>query len=101
MRLCTPSSMECTHSSLRLSLPKSLSRRQTGRRAGVSHLHGVDLSGNLVGHRTDISPAVIPWGRFAPLRPDLPNAATPEEEGGNGAARKFWEWNEEQVKHYI
>jgi retinol dehydrogenase-12 len=44
---------------------------------------------------------VIPWGRFAPLRSDLPKATKPEEEGGNGNAQKFWEWNEEQVKNYL
>jgi len=45
--------------------------------------------------------AVIPWGRFAPLRPDLPKATKPEEEGGNGTAQKFWEWNEQQVKDFV
>ncbi|SPQ24504.1 11172c2b-2db1-4dca-803f-84bab0c71b55 [Thermothielavioides terrestris] len=44
---------------------------------------------------------VIPWGRFAPLRADLPKATKPEDEGGNGNAVKFWEWNEEQVKDYV
>jgi hypothetical protein len=44
---------------------------------------------------------VIPWGRFAALRPDLTNATKPEEEGGNGNAEKFWKWNEEQVKGYL
>ncbi|KAK4208987.1 NAD(P)-binding protein [Rhypophila decipiens] len=44
---------------------------------------------------------VIPWGRLAPLRADLPKAVIPEEEGGNGNARLFWEWNEEQVKYYL
>ncbi|RDW68636.1 putative estradiol 17 beta-dehydrogenase [Coleophoma crateriformis] len=44
---------------------------------------------------------IIPWGRFASLRPDLPPATKPEAEGGNGNAQKFWEWNEEQVKAYL
>ncbi|KAM7191529.1 hypothetical protein V8F33_008880, partial [Rhypophila sp. PSN 637] len=44
---------------------------------------------------------VIPWGRLAPLRADLSKAVIPEEEGGNGNARLFWEWNEEQVKDYL
>jgi len=44
---------------------------------------------------------VIPWGRFAPLRSDLSQAAKPEEAGGNGTAQRFWEWNEEQVKAYL
>ncbi|KAF4614408.1 hypothetical protein G7Y89_g15328 [Cudoniella acicularis] len=44
---------------------------------------------------------IIPWGRFAPLRPDLPKATKPVEEGGNGNAQKFWQWNEEQVKDYL
>ncbi|CZR68472.1 related to Oxidoreductase, short-chain dehydrogenase [Phialocephala subalpina] len=34
---------------------------------------------------------IIPWGRFAPLRPDLPKATKLEEDGGNGNAQKFWE----------
>lgn len=49
----------------------------------------------------NLIPLVIPWGRFAPLRSDLPTAVKPEEDGGNGNARKFWEWNEEQVKAYL
>lgn len=44
---------------------------------------------------------IIPWGRFAPLRPDLHKATKSVVEGGNGNAQKFWEWNEEQVKHYL
>ena len=31
-------------------------------------------------------------------------AFPPEEEGGNGSAQRFWEWNEpneEQVKNYL
>ncbi|KAK4115439.1 NAD(P)-binding protein [Canariomyces notabilis] len=38
---------------------------------------------------------------FAPLRPDLPKATKPEEEGGNGNTQAFWNWNEEQVKAYL
>jgi hypothetical protein len=44
---------------------------------------------------------VVPWGKFAPLRPDLPKATKPEDEGGNGNAQKFWEWSEQQVKDYL
>ncbi|KAF2173444.1 hypothetical protein M409DRAFT_61850 [Zasmidium cellare ATCC 36951] len=44
---------------------------------------------------------VIPWGRLAPLRKDLPVAVKPKEQGGNGNAQEFWEWNEEQVKDYL
>ncbi|KAJ9663300.1 short-chain alcohol dehydrogenase [Coniosporium apollinis] len=44
---------------------------------------------------------VIPWGRFAPLRDDLEQAAKTEAEGGKGTAEKFWIWSEEQVKLYL
>ncbi|KAK3689261.1 hypothetical protein B0T22DRAFT_169306 [Podospora appendiculata] len=44
---------------------------------------------------------IIPWGRFAPLRQDLHKATVSKEEGGNGNAHQFWEWNEEQVKDYL
>lgn len=45
--------------------------------------------------------AVIPWGRIAPLRSDLPVAVKSTEDGGNGNANEFWEWNVEQVKGYL
>ncbi|KAE9369865.1 NAD(P)-binding protein [Stipitochalara longipes BDJ] len=41
------------------------------------------------------------WSKFAPIRPDLSQATKSEDEGGNGNAQKFWEWNEEQVKDYL
>ncbi|KAI1407898.1 putative estradiol 17 beta-dehydrogenase [Hypoxylon sp. FL1857] len=44
---------------------------------------------------------VIPWGRVAPLRADLGEAVAPLDEGGNGNAQQFWEWNEQQVKNYL
>ncbi|KAI8630460.1 hypothetical protein F5Y19DRAFT_427699 [Xylariaceae sp. FL1651] len=44
---------------------------------------------------------VIPFGRVASLRPDLPPATLPVEDGGNGNAQQFWEWNEQQVKDYL
>ncbi|KAK3173717.1 hypothetical protein OEA41_007049 [Lepraria neglecta] len=43
---------------------------------------------------------VVPWGRLYPIRQDLPDAIKPETEGGNGHAKKFWEWSEEQVRGY-
>jgi hypothetical protein len=44
---------------------------------------------------------VAPFGRFCTQRPDLEaGAAKPETEGGNNTVRKFWDWNEEQVKKY-
>jgi hypothetical protein len=30
----------------------------------------------------------------------MSDAIKPETEGGNGHARKFWEWSEEQVRNY-
>ncbi|KAI1772895.1 putative short-chain dehydrogenase [Hypoxylon cercidicola] len=44
---------------------------------------------------------VVPWGRMLPIRKDLVAATKTEEEGGNGTAKKFWEWTEEQVKPYV
>ncbi|KAH8195539.1 hypothetical protein TruAng_010299 [Truncatella angustata] len=44
---------------------------------------------------------IIPWGRVAPIRPDLPKATLPADEGGNGNAQQFWEWSEQQVKHFL
>ncbi|KAI0135788.1 short-chain dehydrogenase [Daldinia grandis] len=44
---------------------------------------------------------VIPWGRIRPVRKDLVEATKTEEEGGNGTAKKFWEWTDEQVNKYI
>jgi retinol dehydrogenase-12 len=31
----------------------------------------------------------------------LVDAAKSEVEGGNGHAKKFWEWSEEQVKEFL
>jgi hypothetical protein len=45
--------------------------------------------------------SVIPWGRFAAIRDDLLAASKTEAEGGSGLAKKFWDWNEEQVKAYL
>lgn len=44
---------------------------------------------------------VVPWGRIVPIRPDLPEAVLPREQGGNGNAEEFWEWNEKTVKDYL
>ncbi|KAI1391570.1 putative short-chain dehydrogenase [Hypoxylon trugodes] len=44
---------------------------------------------------------VIPFGRTRPIRKDLTAAAKTVEEGGNGTAKKFWEWTEEQIKPYV
>jgi len=34
------------------------------------------------------------------MRKDLIEASKTEAEGGSGIAKKFWEWNEEQVRPY-
>lgn len=47
------------------------------------------------------SHAVIPWGRFRGLRPDLLNATRAGAEGGTGRASKFWDWCEVQVQEYL
>ncbi|KAI8631156.1 hypothetical protein F5Y19DRAFT_473555 [Xylariaceae sp. FL1651] len=44
---------------------------------------------------------VVPFGRFMRPRKDLGEATKTEAEGGSGIARKFWEWNEEQVRSYL
>ncbi|CAN8095157.1 unnamed protein product [Discula destructiva] len=44
---------------------------------------------------------VIPWGRFYPLREDLVAATKLKDEGGNGHAKDFWDWSEEQVKDFV
>ncbi|KAF7538961.1 hypothetical protein G7054_g2545 [Neopestalotiopsis clavispora] len=51
----------------------------------------VDFSENWVG----------PFGQILPLRPDLPKATRPENEGGTGGTAKFWDWNEDQIKAYV
>ncbi|KAG5297429.1 short-chain dehydrogenase [Histoplasma ohiense] len=52
---------------------------------------------------TDKEPGnwIIPWGRVAPVRKDLVEAIKPETDGGNGTARKFWEWTENQIQPYL
>ncbi|KAI0596494.1 putative short-chain dehydrogenase [Biscogniauxia sp. FL1348] len=44
---------------------------------------------------------VVPFGRIMPIRKDLLDATKSEDEGGNGTARKFWDWTEDQVKPFI
>ncbi|CAI6340720.1 unnamed protein product [Periconia digitata] len=44
---------------------------------------------------------VIPFGRIREIRKDLHNARKSEAEGGNGTARNFYDWTEEQVKLFV
>ncbi|KAI2485420.1 FabG Dehydrogenase [Pyrenophora tritici-repentis] len=44
---------------------------------------------------------IVPWGRIYPIRSDLSDATKTEAEGGNGHAKAFWDWSEEQVKEYL
>ncbi|EOA81148.1 short-chain alcohol dehydrogenase [Exserohilum turcicum] len=44
---------------------------------------------------------IVPWGRLYPIRSDLLNATKSEAEQGNGHAKAFWEWSEEQVKAFL
>lgn len=68
----------------------------------MTHTYIVSTVISILGeHGSNLITVVIPWGRFAPLRPDLHKATKLEEDGGNGNAQKFWEWNEEQVKEYL
>ncbi|TFK75604.1 NAD(P)-binding protein [Pluteus cervinus] len=44
---------------------------------------------------------VIPWGRIATnVRKDLLDAMKPEEEGGSGRAKEFWEFCMEKTRDY-
>jgi hypothetical protein len=66
------------------------------------HTYVVSTTISILGERSsNLITVVIPFGRFAPFRPDLVKATRPEGEGGNGNAQNFWEWNEEQVKSYL
>ncbi|KAL1600516.1 short-chain alcohol dehydrogenase [Paraconiothyrium brasiliense] len=44
---------------------------------------------------------IWPWGRLGSVRQDLVAATKSETDGGNGNAKKFWDWTEEQVAKYI
>lgn len=50
-------------------------------------------------HR-ELTAVVIPWGRLHQIRKDLQDATKTEAEGGNGYAKKFWEWSEDQVREF-
>ncbi|KAI2466129.1 hypothetical protein F4781DRAFT_368545 [Annulohypoxylon bovei var. microspora] len=47
---------------------------------------------------------IMPWGRLLPdhsaVRQDIIKSMTPEEEGGLGYGKKFWDWCETQWKPY-
>ncbi|KAF5013815.1 hypothetical protein FDECE_234 [Fusarium decemcellulare] len=59
--------------------------------AGLSPQVTIEKTGSWVG----------PFGRFMPIRSDLMEATKPQEEGGNGHARKLWDWTEDQVGKYM
>ncbi|RYC55603.1 hypothetical protein CHU98_g10605 [Xylaria longipes] len=44
---------------------------------------------------------IAPFGRFMQPRKDLKAATKTKAEGGSGIAKKFWEWNEEQIAAFI
>ncbi|KAH8887298.1 NAD(P)-binding protein [Thozetella sp. PMI_491] len=44
---------------------------------------------------------VIPFGRIGRIRKDYELALKTESEGGNGAAARFWEWTEDQVRPFL
>lgn len=44
---------------------------------------------------------VIPFGRVGTVKKSLQDAANNDSEGGQGTARKFWEWQEDQVRPYL
>ncbi|KAJ4360754.1 short-chain alcohol dehydrogenase [Didymosphaeria variabile] len=59
--------------------------------AGLSPVVTVEKSGTFI----------WPWGRFGTVRQDLVAATKSETDGGNGNAKKFWDWTEEQVEKYV
>ncbi|KAH7379982.1 hypothetical protein BKA64DRAFT_240416 [Cadophora sp. MPI-SDFR-AT-0126] len=44
---------------------------------------------------------IMPWGRFAPIRPDIQLSLLREVNGGNGKAAKFWDWCATQCTQYM
>ena len=48
----------------------------------------------------ELTAFVILWGRLHRIRKDLQDATKTEAEGGNGYAKKFWEWSEDQVREF-
>jgi NAD(P)-dependent dehydrogenase (short-subunit alcohol dehydrogenase family) len=63
--------------------------------AGLSHEITLEKSGTYV----------IPWGRIQSdnesVRQDMIKAMNPEEAGGLGYAKKFWEWCEAQLRPFV
>ncbi|VUC35350.1 unnamed protein product [Clonostachys rosea] len=44
---------------------------------------------------------IIPFGRRGSVKKSLERGAKDESEGGDGTARRFWQWQEEQIKPYM
>ncbi|KAJ4304727.1 hypothetical protein N0V90_000254 [Kalmusia sp. IMI 367209] len=66
--------------------------------AGLSGEVTIEKSGTFdLGAIADGGVAVWPWGRFGTVREDLVAATKSEADGGNGNAKKFWDWTEEQA----
>jgi hypothetical protein len=43
---------------------------------------------------------VVPCGRLVEVRKDLQLAMKTSEEGDQGQAQAFWEWNEKQIQDF-
>ena len=43
---------------------------------------------------------IAPWGRVANVRADIAAGLESKEEGGSGAALKFWNWSEKETRQY-
>ena len=43
---------------------------------------------------------IVPWGRVGSPRKDVVEEAKAVEEGGNGGAKKFWEWCERETMDF-
>ncbi|PHH60638.1 hypothetical protein CDD81_1389 [Ophiocordyceps australis] len=44
---------------------------------------------------------VAPWGKFWDLPKNVLDLTKTPSQGGNGTARKFWDWTDEQIKPYM
>ena len=43
---------------------------------------------------------IAPWGKVGSVKADRREGCKSVEEGGTGAAERFWEWSEKEVEKY-
>jgi retinol dehydrogenase 12 len=44
---------------------------------------------------------IAPWGQVGQVRADIAAGLKTKEEGGSGAAAKFWDWSVKETKQYL